>query len=123
MFKEQALIWTDAHHKAFNKAKKIVACNVMLAYPNFNKEFVIHTDAHHTQLGAIISQDRKPIAFFSRKLNGAQTWYTMTKKELLSIVETLKEFRTILLGMKIVVHTNHKNLTYNNFNTKRVMHW
>jgi hypothetical protein len=115
--------WTDAHHKAFNKAKKIVACDVMLAYPDFNKEFVIHMDASHTQLGAIISQDGKPIAFFSRKLNGAQTWYTTTERELLSIMETLKEFCTILLGMKIVVHTNHKNLTYNNFNTKRVMHW
>jgi hypothetical protein len=115
--------WTEAHRKAFNKAKKIVAHDVMLAYPNFNKEFVIHTDASHTQLGAMISQDGKPIAFFSRKLNGAQTWYTTTERELLSIVETLKEFHTILLGMKIVVHTNHKNLTYTNFNTKRVMHW
>jgi hypothetical protein len=115
--------WTDIHRKAFIKAKKIVAHDVMLAYPDFSKEFVIHMDASHTQLGAIILQDGKPIAFFSRKLNGAQTQYTMTERELLSIVETLKEFRTILLGMKIVVHTDHKNLTYNNFNTKRVMHW
>jgi hypothetical protein len=64
----------------------------MLAYPNFNKEFVIHMDASHTQLGAMISQDGKPIAFFSRKLNGAQTWYMTTERELLSIIETLKEF-------------------------------
>jgi hypothetical protein len=85
--------WTEAHRKAFNKAKKIVAHDVMLAYPNFNKEFVIHTDASHTQLGAMISQDGKPIAFFSRKLNGAQTWYTTTERELLSIIETLKEFQ------------------------------
>jgi hypothetical protein len=109
--------------KAFNKAKKIVACDVMLAYPNFSKQFVIHTDASHTQLGAVISQNGKPIAFFSRKLNGAQTRYTTTERELLRIVETLKEFRTILLGIMIVVHTNHKNLTYNNFNTKRIMCW
>jgi hypothetical protein len=66
--------WTEAHHKAFNEAKKIVAHDIMLAYPNFNKEFVIHMDASHTQLGAMISQDGKPIAFFSRKLNGVQTW-------------------------------------------------
>ena len=47
-------------------------------------------DASHAQLGAVISQDNKPIAFYSRKLNPAQTQYTTTEHELLSIVETLK---------------------------------
>jgi hypothetical protein len=94
-------------------------------YWRFNKVFPKRTalDASHTQLGAVISQDGKPIAFFSRKLNGAQTRYMTTERELLSIVETLKEFRSILLGMKILVHTDHKSLTYTNFNSKRVMHW
>ena len=61
------------------------------------------------------------LAFFSRKLQPSQTRYTTTEKELLSIVETLKEFRNILLGQKIVIHTDHKNLTYKNFNSERVM--
>ena len=45
----------------------------MLAYPDFNKPFEIHTDASHYQLGAVISQNGKPIAFYSYKLNNAQT--------------------------------------------------
>jgi hypothetical protein len=41
----------------------------------------------------------------------------------LAIVETLKEFRNILLGQKIIIHTDHKNLTHQTFNTERVMRW
>ena len=76
-----------------------------------------------TKLGAVVAQDDKPIAFFSRKLDKAQVNYTTTERELLAIVETLKEFKNILLGHKIVVHTDHQNLTYKTFNTERVMRW
>jgi hypothetical protein len=81
--------WGEVERKAFNDMKKIICREVMLAFPDFSKPFVIHTDASHTQLGAVISQNNKPIAFYSRKLNDAQTRYTTTERELLSIVETL----------------------------------
>ena len=121
--KEAKWKWTDEHRQAFLQIKKIIAREVMLAYPDFSKPFVVHTDASHTQLGAVISQEGKPIAFYSRKLNPAQTRYTTTERELLSIVETFKEFRSILLGHRIIVHTDHKNLVCKHFNTERVMRW
>jgi hypothetical protein len=92
-------------------------------YPDFNKPFHIHTDASHYQLGAVISQDNCPIAFYSRKLQPAQVRYITTKQKLLSIIEMIKEFRNILLGQRIVVHTDHQNLTHKNFNNKHVMQW
>ena len=121
--KEVKWVWTDVHQKAFDKMKKIVAREVLLSYPNFNELFEIHTDASATQLGAVISQKGRPIAFYSRKLNPAQTRYTTTERELLAIVETLKEFKNILLGQRIRVYTDHKNLTYKTFNTDRVLRW
>ena len=115
--------WGPKESTAFKMAKRIMAKEVLLAYPDFSKPFVIHTDASHYQLGGVISQDGKPIAFYSRKLKDAQTRYTTTERELLSIVEILKEYRNILLGHKIIVHTDHKNLVHKHFNTERVMRW
>jgi len=89
-------VWGEEQQKAFDTMKKIISLEALLAYPDFNEQFDIHTDASHTQLGAVISQNGKPIAFFSRKLRPEQTRYTTTERELLSILETLNEFWNIL---------------------------
>ncbi len=104
--------WTNKEQDAFDTMKRIMARETILAYPNFDKPFEIHTDASAYQLGAVISQDGKPIAFYSRKLTPTQMRYTTTERELLSIVETFKDFRTILMGQQLIVHTDHENLTY-----------
>ena len=115
--------WQPVHQKAFDKMKMAISQYTTLQYPDFSKPFHIHTDASDTQLGSVISQNDQPIAFYSRKLTSPQQKYTTGEKELLSIVETLKEFRNILLGQELIVHTDHKNLTYKNYNSDRVMRW
>jgi RNase H-like domain found in reverse transcriptase/Reverse transcriptase (RNA-dependent DNA polymerase) len=86
--------WGPQQEVAFQMAKKIIAREVMLAYPDFGKPFEIHKDASHYQLGVVISQGGKPINFYSCKLNPAQTRYMTTERELLSIVETLRSAKT-----------------------------
>jgi hypothetical protein len=81
-----------------------------LAYPDFNKVFEIYTDASSKQLGAVITQDNRPIAFFSRKLSDTQSKYSVAKIELLAIVKTLKESKGMLWGQQIKVFTDHANL-------------
>ena len=87
--------WTDVEQKPFDKIKQIFARNTLLIYPDFNARFDIHTYASDFKLGAEMIQEGKPISLYRRKLTGAQSRYTVTENKLLSIVETLKEFRTI----------------------------
>ena len=115
--------WTDVEQRAFDDIKLMISRDVLLAYPDFSKPFEIHTDASKFQLGAVISQEGKPIAFFSKKLKKAQISYTTSERELLSIVETLKEYRNILLGYPITVYTDHKNLTFKNLQCERLLRW
>ena len=94
--KKRKFYWDKSHQQAFDSVRKIIARDVCMAYPNFNEEFEIYTDASARQLGAVIVQNNRPLAFFSRKLSETQQKYSVTELELLSIVETLKEFRGML---------------------------
>ena len=79
------------------------------------------------QLGAVITQDNRPIAFFSRKLSEMQQKSSVTEIELLAIGETLKEFKVkgMLWGQNIMVYTDHKNLTRDalGLTSDRVYQW
>ncbi len=60
--------WTEVHQKAFDDVKATIAKEVVLAYPDFDKVFEIFTDASTEQLGSVITQSNRPLAFFSRKI-------------------------------------------------------
>lgn len=117
--------WDDRHQKAFDDVKATIARDVVLAYPDYSEEFEIYTDASKYQLGAVIVQHNRPVAFFSRKLTEVQQKYSITELELLAIVETLKEFKGMLWGQRIKVYTDHKNLTTDalGLSSDRVYRW
>jgi hypothetical protein len=69
-----------------DEIKQKVSKETLLAFPDFEKEFHVNTDASSKQLGALIMQEGKPLAFYSRKLNSAQKSYTTGEQELLNIV-------------------------------------
>ena len=90
----------------------MVFSETLLSYPYWKIPFTVHTDVSDKQLDAVIIQNNKPIAFFSRILSKPQHNYTTNEKELLAIVEFLNQFRRIIFGNEINIFSDYKNLVY-----------
>ena len=72
--------WDTLQISAFEEIKRVMSEETIFKYPDFENPFHIYTDASDYQLGAVIMQDDKPLAFYSRKLNSAQKNYTQENR-------------------------------------------
>lgn len=110
--------WTAEHEKDFqNLRNELSAENLVLQFPDFEKEFFLNTDASDYAIGSVLAQEdhegnRKPIAYASRTLNKSECNYATIEKELLSIVWSVKHFRPYLYGRNFTILTDHKPLEW-----------
>lgn len=85
--------------------------------PNFNKQFILTTDASEFGIGAILTQldennKERFVSAYSKSLEKAHKNYSVTDKELLAIVKSIEHYRNYLLGREFQLKTDHKALTY-----------
>lgn len=115
--KKDAKIIHDAEFKCcFETCKNLLENEPILQYPDFNKDFILTTDASNIALGAILSQGTvgrdRPVSYASRTLNESEQNYSTIEKELLAIVWATKYFRPYLYGRKFKIITDHKPLKW-----------
>ncbi|KAH8355508.1 hypothetical protein KR093_007570, partial [Drosophila rubida] len=96
----------------FKKFKVLITSDPILIYPNFEKPLSLLTDASNIAIGAVLSQEHKPICYASRTLNEHELNYSTIEKELLTIVCATKYFRSYLFGRKFQILSDHKSLVW-----------
>ncbi|KAG3197602.1 hypothetical protein PC128_g6709 [Phytophthora cactorum] len=121
--KDCQFVWTPDDATAFVSIKTALARNVWLAFPDYTRRFHIFAATSGHQIGGVIVQDKRIIACFSRSMTETQRNYSTMEWELLSVVEILKEYRTMLFGFPVVIHIDHKNLLFPRETSLRVKRW
>ena len=103
---------TENFIKAYETCKNILCNDPVLVHPDFSKLFVLTTDASNFAIGAVLSQNEKPVCFASRTLNPSEVNYSVTEKELLAIIWAVKYFRPYLFGRHFKINTDHRPLKW-----------
>ena len=109
--------WSPECDNAFSTLRHKLTTTPVLAYPDFNKQFILDTDASNTAIGAVLSQiqcdgQEHVVAYGSRLLTKSERQYCVTRRELLAVVVFTKHFQPYLLGRRFVLRTDHGSLQW-----------
>ncbi|KAL6423101.1 hypothetical protein ACFW04_010532 [Cataglyphis niger] len=108
--------WGEDEATAFKRLKAVLTTAPVLACPDFNRRFILQTDASTSGLGAVLTQyhedGERVIAYASRTLSGAETNYSATELECLAVVWGVRRMRDYLEGYAFTVITDHQSLRW-----------
>src|SRR5712671_1024537 len=119
-------VWEEAQTKAFETLKRLMCTEPVLTQPQYDKPFILHTDASAYGMGAILLQEGginpqkpskprlHPIAYYSATLTPTERNYDIYERELLAIIKALQHWRPHLAWTPhpFTLITDHANLTF-----------
>jgi len=112
--KGRSFEWTKAAQRAFEEVKQKLCQAPVLALPNFDDLFEVECDASGVGIRAVLIQSRRPLAYFSEKLNGSKCNYSIYGKEFYAIIRALSHWGHYLKPKPFVLHSDHQALKYIN---------
>lgn len=114
--KRVPFVWSEECQESFTKLKAALVNPQILQYPQFDKEFIITTDASKFGIGAVLSQitdgEDLPIAYASKAFDKGELNKSVIEKEMTAIYFAINHFKPYVFGVKFVVRSDHKPLEY-----------
>ena len=118
--------WYEQVEESFQKIKERLGSTLVLLLLDFKRVFEVECDASRIGIGAVLSQEGRPVSFYSKRLNGTRRRYTTYDKEFYAIIRTLKHWEHYLIHQEFILHTDHEALKHLNNQrklSKMHAHW
>ena len=114
--REKSFQWSDSCEQAFQTLKQKLTTAPILAYPDYQKDYILYTDASSSAIGMVLSQEydgrERVISYGGKKLNPAEQKYSTTERECLGVIVALKHFEHYLKGVHVTIVTDHAALKW-----------
>ena len=104
--------WSPEAGAAFERLKEAMTKPPVLAMPNFSQPFVIETDASGFGIGAVLLQNERPVAYFSKLLGTRAQHKSVYEKELIAICLAILKWKPYLLGRHFIVRSDQQSLKF-----------
>lgn len=130
--KRKELIWNEQLNQEFENIKQSLRNMKQLILPNYEKEFILKTDASNTGMGAVLLQrngkgELAPVQWASKKFTATEKRYGISEKEMFAVFWAIKKFEYELRGRRFKLITDHKALEEirrkPSFNNDRINRW
>ncbi|PKU70598.1 hypothetical protein MA16_Dca008715 [Dendrobium catenatum] len=112
--KSKTFSWGDLQQQSFDSIKHALTSAPVLAIPCFDKLFLVETDASSTGIGAVLSQEGRPVAYFSEKLCPSRQRWSAYEQEFYAVIRALKNWEHYLLHQEFVICTDNQALQFIN---------
>jgi hypothetical protein len=110
--KHKSFKWTEEAERNINTLKEKISKRRILVLPNFEKTFQVRCDASGVAIGVVLSQDNRPVAYFSEKLNETKRKYSTYDKEFYAIIQALEKWRHYLVPQEFVLYSDNQALQF-----------
>lgn len=105
-------LWTPAADEVFRTIKDKLTSASILVLPDFDRVFELHSNACYLGIGAVLSQQGRPVALFSEKIAGSRARYRTYDVEFYAIVQVIKHWRHYLFHQEFILYTDHDALKH-----------